>query len=207
VSSVDCHLSIVPPRDAQATAKRILDATPSSSDSRPRPLYYLDLNAIAPATARKNEELLASNPNIILVDGGIIGGVPYEKEDSTPETPNWHCPSLIVSGHTRIPDPKFAQVLNIQHLDKSIGAATGVKMCFGVMTKGFFALAIQAFTTAYELGGLEDLRAYLAKYNPQTLQLAEKGLVTMPPKAYRWVHEMLEMAETMSEDGGFTKEL
>jgi hypothetical protein len=28
-------------------------------------------------------------------------------------------------------------------------------------------------------------------------------LVSMPPKAYRWVHEMMEMGETVADDGGF----
>lgn len=80
-------------------------------------------------------------------------------------------------------------------------------MCFGINTKGFTALAIQSFTTAHRLGVLPELRSYLGKYSPTTLQLAEKGLVTMPPKAYRWVHEMLEMAGTVSDDGGFERNL
>jgi len=29
----------------------------------------------------------------------------------------------------------------------------------------------------------------------------------MPPKAYKWVYEMSEMAETVAEDGGFGREL
>jgi len=28
----------------------------------------------------------------------------------------------------------------------------------------------------------------------------------MPPKAYRWVHEMEEIRDTFAADGGFTKE-
>lgn len=80
-------------------------------------------------------------------------------------------------------------------------------MCFACTTRGFVALAIQSFTTAQELGVLEELRECLQKYNPSTLTLAEKGLVTMAPKAYRWVHEMMEIADTMGENGGFEKEL
>ena len=29
----------------------------------------------------------------------------------------------------------------------------------------------------------------------------------MPPKAYRWVHEMLEIGDTMEEDGNFQHDL
>jgi hypothetical protein len=35
---------------------------------------------------------------------------------------------------------------------------------------------------------------------------AEKGLVGMPPKAYRWEHEMEQIGETFEADGGFTRD-
>lgn len=199
-------MSIVPPRDAYETAKRIHAATPKE---RNQPLYYIDLNAVAPASAVETSRLLADKPNTIFIDGGIIGGVPYPL-DAAGEVEGkvrWHCPSLIVSGPAKLPDKALASLLNIDHIHGPIGAATGLKMCYACMTKGFYALAIQAFTTAHELGVLHELRSYLGRYNPATLKFAERGLVTMPPKAYRWVHEMLEIAETMAGEGGFEKDL
>lgn len=80
-------------------------------------------------------------------------------------------------------------------------------MCFAVTTKGFNALAIEAFTTAYKLGVMDELQRYMSEYNAPTLKLAEKGITTMPPKAYRWVGEMTEIARTMNEDGGFERTL
>lgn len=182
---------------------------PTAPESRKYPLYYLDLNAISPHTATEINDLLSPNPNIILVDGGIIGGVPYLKKSGTAveEKPVWHCPSLIVSGPNKLPDTKLSQILNIDHLDKPIGVATGLKMCFAVTTKGFVSMAIQSFTTAHTLGVMTELQTYLEKYNPATLKLAEKGLITMPPKAYRWVHEMMEISETMAGAGGFDAKL
>jgi hypothetical protein len=207
VADASCLLSIVPPRDAFKTAERILAAISLTSGSRAAPLYYLDLNAIAPESAVRTHKLFEPNPNIILVEGGIIGGVPYAKEDTEDGKPNWHCPSLIVSGPDKLPDQRLVHILNIQHLDLPIGSATGLKMCFAVTTKGFISLAIQSFTTAHELGVLSELQTYLERYSGSTLKLAEKGLVTTPPKAYRWVHEMLEIADTMAENGGFEKTL
>ena len=201
----DYILSIVPPRDAFATAQRIFTA--AQTTDRKIPLYYLDLNAVSPHTARQTATLFSSSPIIQLIDGGIIGGVPHAKPASEDGTISWHCPNLIVSGPHHIPDADLAKVLNIHHLNDTIGAATGLKMCFAVTTKGFVSLAIQSFTTAYNLDVLDDLQHYLEKYNPSTLKLAENGLVTMPPKAYRWVHEMLEISETMADDGGFGREL
>ncbi|KFY11067.1 hypothetical protein V492_04696 [Pseudogymnoascus sp. VKM F-4246] len=207
VSSCSAIISIVPPRDAKKTAERIISALSPEPGSRKSPLYYVDMNAISPSSAVEINGLLSVNPNVRHVDGGIIGGVPYPKERGTDGKPNWHCPSFILSGPDEIPDSALSSALNVHHLDSKIGSATGLKMCFACTTKGFVSLAIQSFTTAQELGVLDDLRAYLQKYNPTTLTLAEKGLVTMPPKAYRWVHEMMEISDTMAENGGFDKGL
>lgn len=200
----DYLLSIVPPRDALSTAKRIATASSKCSQKK-EPLYYLDLNTVSPRTARETEELFRQYPSICLIDGGIIGGVPYQKAPakSASDRPDWHCPSQIVSGPTQVPDDNLVKILHIRHVGNTIGPATGLKMCFAVTTKGFFALAIESFVTAHRLGVLEELRDYLSEYNAATLKIAEKGLVTLPPKAYRWVGEMLEISRTMHEDGGF----
>jgi len=182
VDHCDYILSIVPPRDAYRTAQRVADAISVRHVPRTRPLYYLDLNAISPGTAREIEKLFSKVDSIRFLDGGIIGGVPYPKAldgDST----GWHCPSLIVSGPHQIPISDLAKALNIRHIADSIGPATGLKMCFAVTTKGFNALAIESFTTAYRLGVMAELQEYLAEYNAPTLRLAEKGITTMPPKA------------------------
>jgi len=80
-------------------------------------------------------------------------------------------------------------------------------MCFAATTKGFISLAIQSYTTAHQLGVLDNLRGYLEKYQPSTHALAEKGLVTMPSKAYRWVGEMREIGNTFETEGNFNSNL
>ncbi|KAI1443750.1 phosphogluconate dehydrogenase [Annulohypoxylon stygium] len=204
VQQSDCLLSIVPPRDALATAQSVFSATPSGAGTRKHPLYYLDLNAIAPSIATQTQSLFEGNPNIVLIDGGIIGGVPYPKVASPI---GWNCPSLIVSGPTKLPYTNLSRVLNIVHLTDQIGAASGLKMCFASTTKGFFALAIQSFVTADALGVLSPLRDYMMKYNAKTLEIADKGVISMPPKAYRWVNEMQQIGTMMKENGGFDTEL
>ena len=42
---------------------------------------------------------------------------------------------------------------------------------------------------------------------PATLKTAEKGVIGMAPKAYRWVREMEEIAATHHEEGGFAPDL
>ena len=69
------------------------------------------------------------------------------------------------------------------------------KLCFVSTTKGLTVIAIQSFTTTHILGVLDQQQAHLKEYSSQTRELAAKGLEGMPPKAYRWVDEMKEIAE------------
>ncbi|KAI0977377.1 6-phosphogluconate dehydrogenase C-terminal domain-like protein [Xylaria arbuscula] len=206
VEQCDFILSIVPPRNALATAKRIISA--ASQSAKTQKTQFLDLNAISPTSSKAMFELFDGSTDVILYDGIISGGVPHPtQEDEYGNPTKWHCPTLLMSGPNRVSDADLISAINIEHLSDKVGAAVAVKMCFGMVTKGYIALAIQSFTTAYRLGVLEDLEAFLGRYKPQHLKIAQEGLVRMPHTAYRWVHEMLEMAETASEYGGFDKNL
>jgi 3-hydroxyisobutyrate dehydrogenase-like beta-hydroxyacid dehydrogenase len=216
VAGVDYVMSIVPPRDALETAERIKKAAKECASiiSGKRSIYYLDLNAVSPQTAMRVASVFDGVTGVHFVDGVISGGVPYVKSTAddlggsgVPVSITWHCPTLLLCGPKRVPDAKLAEILNMEHMSEKIGVATAVKICFGMTTKGFIALAIQAFTTAHRLGVLDELQTYLSKYKPATLKMAQEGLVVMPPKAYRWVHEMLEMSETVADFGGFDKTL
>ncbi|KAH7125851.1 phosphogluconate dehydrogenase [Dactylonectria macrodidyma] len=198
-SESDCVLSIVPPKDALATAQRVLDAIPQG---REQPLYFLELNAISPGLSTQVKALFRDNENAVLIDGGIIGGPPSPNADATTE---WKCPSLVLSGPNKLPYPDLTLTLNMKHVSPKIGAASGLKMCFASMTKGFIALAIESFVTADSLGVLPELRREMEIHNSQGLAIAEKGVTGMPPKAYRWVYEMQQIAATMHENGGFSK--
>ena len=132
----DVVLSIVPPRDAYDTAERFAKAL--SASRRQDALYYIDLNATSPETAKRTAELFKPVRNIKLVDGGIIGGVPHPlTTDSAPadappngtngaanDTPNgtpaWHCPACIVSGPDQLPDPVLVSILHIDHVSPEI---------------------------------------------------------------------------------------
>lgn len=153
MEKADYILSIVPPRDAVQTANRIIDAWGAAS-SRPTssPLYFLDLNAIAPSTARSIDAALKSRAaDIRFVDGGIIGSPPKLLNDagsSQSQPPpdsvdaeldaslsNWKRPSIPVSGPQPLSDatrsgPHLAAVLNIKHLNAEIGPASGLKASY-----------------------------------------------------------------------------
>jgi Domain of unknown function (DUF1932) len=249
----DIFLSIVPPRDATAIARRILDACrdPATINRRKdrsglssdHPLVYIDCNAISASSTRSIAALLAepaepptspaprrlslsralsfrpngpqeTNPppepvRISYLDGGIIGPPPTppaaaaDPSSSTAAT-SWKLPSLVISG----PDAKdllpssLISTLNIEILDDKIGSASTLKSCFASLTKGMIALSILSFTTAQTANVLPQLRSQLSKYSPSSLERAEAGLKTMPPKAYRWVEEMRQIGSTFATEGG-----
>ncbi|KAM0434531.1 hypothetical protein ACHAPT_003627 [Fusarium lateritium] len=208
-------LSVVPPRDAEATAQRIVDAL--SQSKRSDELYFIDLNAVSPSTTKSiAASLNESEVPIRFIDGCILGGPPRRAPSSSkPSNSNdysdWIRPRLPISGPESLSVLPYGDtlisVLNMNPISPDIGAASGLKMCFAAMSKGFIAIATQSFTTAHSLGVADVLRDELAKGLPTHLALADKAVPNMPPKAYRWVREMEEIAHTMNEEGGWGREL
>ncbi|KAK0632268.1 6-phosphogluconate dehydrogenase [Immersiella caudata] len=223
VSSASLILSVVPPRDAMATAQRVLDAITALPEPRTAPLYFADMNAISPSSLQKIAALFdaVTTDTLRFIDGSILGGPPAPPSKTSTSTSNeaedkryesWNRPLLPTSGPFSVASvsPHLAAVLNARHISPDLGAASGLKMCFASLGKGFAAIAVQAVTTAKRLGVLDDLRSALAEKSPWTLERVEKSVVTMAPKAYRWVREMEEISEThagvVEGDGVFAPE-
>lgn len=202
-------LSIVPPRDAVATTQRVIEATPASRENKP--LYLIDLNAVSSTTLKGIAKLVEdSKLPIHFIDGSIIGGppklLPVDTSSEAEDKPSWDLPSIPTSGPhevSSIPDigPQFEAALGSHHISKEIGAASGLKMCFASLTKGYIAIATQAFTAAHSLGLLDELRAEVSSRQPHLLKAAERGVPNSVPKAYRWVVEMEEIGATFAEAG------
>ncbi|KAI1435714.1 6-phosphogluconate dehydrogenase [Xylaria sp. CBS 124048] len=219
----DVILSIVPPRDAAATAQRIVDAVTGPFRCS-EPFYFVDLNAVAPSTVKSIAALFAqTRGQVRFIDGAIIGVPPTPKPGpdasasaSAPAsgTPalTWNVPSIPLSGPCKLSDipgygGKLSVTLNVRHISDEIGVASGLKMCYAGLSKGLTALAIQSFTTAGRMGVLGELQDELEQRIPALRKAAERGVITMAPKAYRWVREMEEIALTFDEDGGFPQDM
>ncbi|KAK7226007.1 hypothetical protein V2G26_014010 [Clonostachys chloroleuca] len=216
-------LSVVPPRDAEATAQRVIDAL-SGGSSRADRLFYADLNAVSPATTKRIAAMFEkARAPIRFIDGCILGAPPRLKSDADPGTNvsmsdttskefNWARPRIPISGPHSLAEEleggeRLASVLNLRSISSEIGAASGLKMCFAAMTKGFTAIATQSFSTAHRLGVAGELRKEMTALIPTHLGEAEKGVPSMVPKAYRWVREMEEIAATMNEEGGWGRDI
>ncbi|KAI4730791.1 6-phosphogluconate dehydrogenase C-terminal domain-like protein [Aureobasidium sp. EXF-10728] len=198
-----------------ATAERILKGCKNAAFTQTdKPLYYVDMNAVSPKLVRGMSELFkAAGNNLRFIDAAVIGSAPSLKDEQADPTKleSWKRPAIPMSGPIRLEDAgtsgsHLADVLGARHISDEVGAASGLKMSFAALTKGFTGLAIQSYTTAHRLGVLPELQQHLQQYSPKTFDLAQAWMPGMPPKAYRWVREMEEINATLAEDGGFEDE-
>ena len=79
-------------------------------------------------------------------------------------------------------------------------AASALKMSYAGITKGTQALAAVMMLAATRAGSADALFAELEVSQPQMLAWLKRSLALMPPKAYRWIAEMHEIADFVGED-------
>jgi 3-hydroxyisobutyrate dehydrogenase-like beta-hydroxyacid dehydrogenase len=187
LAACDFMLSILPPGDAVALAQRLVPAL-SASNAKP---VYVDCNAISPPTLEKVAAAIAPT-GAPFVDAGIIG---------SPPQPGDVGPRLYASGpHAQ----RFATLkqygLDIRVLEGPLTAASALKMSYAGITKGTQALGAVMMLAAIRGGSSDALFAELSGSQPQILAWLKRQLSIMPPKAYRWVAEMHEIADFVGED-------
>ena len=169
-------LSVMVPSEAVSAAERVARALQSTGAS---PIYS-DLNAISPGTTKRVGEIV-EEAGARFVDGGIIGGPPRGSVN----------PRIYLSG-PNAPDLAVLEEhgLIMPIIGDQVGQASGLKMCYASMTKGIQALGTEFLVTARLLGLDEHLRKEMESSQPALRQWLSKSLLTMPPKAFRWVGEM-----------------
>ena len=186
-------LSIVPPAVAVEVAERLRGPIGRADE----PPVFVECNAISPATCRHICGLLDATTNFI--DAGIIGGPPVAGTQDSAKSPRFYASGRDAYLLTRL--ASFG--LDIAVLDGPVGAASGLKLSYAGLTKGFTALCATMLAAA-ERDGLDDaLRAELARSQPGFLARLDRAVPAMRPKAYRWVAEMRQIAEFVGapEDG------
>jgi 3-hydroxyisobutyrate dehydrogenase-like beta-hydroxyacid dehydrogenase len=187
IAATDFILSILPPGDAVALAQRFAPAL-TASNSKP---VFVDCNAVSPRTVDRIAAALAPTGSPF-VDAGIIGA---------PPKPNDAGPRFYASGREA---PRFARLgefgLDVRVLGGPMSAASALKMSYAGITKGTQALGAAMLLAATRGGTADALFAELHGSQPQMLAWLKRNLSLMPPKAYRWVAEMHEIADFVGED-------
>ena len=192
VETADIVLSVLVPSEAVAAGERVAKALGAVGARRTgAPLLYADLNAIAPATTTRVGQIVEA-AGACFVDGGIIGPPPRKPGATRIYASGAQAQDLAALGD---------HGLDIRVIGDQIGQASGVKMCYAAMTKGFQALGTELLVTAQRLGLEEPLRAELEGSQQALLGWLSKSVPSMPPKAHRWIGEMEEIAATFEAVG------
>lgn len=182
----DCDylFSICPPDQALNVAREVA-ATGYSG-------LYVDANAVSPGSAQSvAAAVTAVGANY--VDAGIIG--PPAKSAGTTR--------LYLSGDeaNTIASLFTNSVVDARVVGDRVGAASALKMAYAGWTKGSTALLMSQFALAKEQQ-IED--ALLQEWSESIPGLAEKlqrESVSTAAKAWRFVGEMHEIAQTLEEAG------
>jgi 3-hydroxyisobutyrate dehydrogenase-like beta-hydroxyacid dehydrogenase len=187
IARADFILSILPPGDALSLAQRFVPAL-TASNAKP---VYVDCNAINPKTVDRVAAAIAPT-ECPFVDGGIIG---------QPPKPGDAGPRIYASGAAA---PRFAALreygLDIRVLDGAMSAASALKMSYAGITKGTQAIGAAMMLAATRAGSADALMAELQLSQKEMLAWLKRQLTMMPPKAYRWVAEMQEIAGFVGDD-------
>ena len=186
VREADLLLCVLVPAKARVVAADVALAIQATGAD----LLYADCNAIAPSSVRAiGDTILGAGGRF--ADVGIVGPPPRQ--------PGTH---FYASGPGAA---AFAELsgfgLDVRVIGDEIGQASGLKMCYGALTKGLQALGTELLTAARLMGLEETLRAEQRESIPDVLAWLERSVPTMPPKAYRWVGEMEEIATCFADLG------
>jgi len=187
VAECDVVLSIMNPGAAVDFAREASDALRASG----RQTLIVDCNAIAPDTVREIASLVEQAGGRFL-DAGIIGPPPRGKAKT----------DLYVSGPGAADLEQLVGPQLVVHvIGEGVADASALKMCYGALNKGTQALWLEVLIAAERLGVAGILEQQLQQSQADRYSWALSQFPILPPKAYRWVPEMLEISKTLGAAG------
>ena len=177
-------ISVCPPHAAEDVAREVIGHGYKGR--------YLDANAISPQRMRRIAGALV-DAGCVPVDGGIIGAPAWSRGGTT----------LALSG-SDVGDVEAlfnGSNLQTQNLGSEIGRASALKMCYAAWSKGSTALLAAVLAASGNHGVREALEAHWNVADPGMMISAAHRISAAAPKAWRWVGEMHEIADTFEAIG------
>jgi 3-hydroxyisobutyrate dehydrogenase-like beta-hydroxyacid dehydrogenase len=178
-------LSVVPPAAVLEAARSLGHG---SGEARP---LVVELNAVSPATTRQVAGSLRS-ARIDVVDGSISGPPPR-----SPGTTRIYLSGPRAAEVAALPFEGVERVV----VSDVVGDASAVKMCTASVYKGRAAVLAQAFRTARAHGVVDHVLADLVGAGLVDEVRTGTTLGVASAKAWRYVAEMDEIAETQAAAG------
>ncbi|HVZ53654.1 MAG TPA: DUF1932 domain-containing protein [Pseudolabrys sp.] len=187
IAQADFVLSIVPPGEALALARRFAPILRASN----KKTVYVDCNAVNPKSMTEIADVIATTGSMF-VAAGIIG---------PPAKPGAKNTKIYASGPAA---HDFARLndygLVVRVLEGPLTAASALKMSYAGITKGFTALGAAMMLAATRGGSAAALKAELEESQQPLLAWLSRQTPGMYAKAYRWVAELDEIAGFVGED-------
>jgi putative dehydrogenase len=180
-------LSIVPPGEALALAKRLAPVL-AAANTKP---VYVECNAVSPPTMLGIAEVIGPT-GCPFVGAGIIGPPPKPGSTNT----KFYASGPAADVFARLND--YGLIVRV--LDGPLTAASALKMSYAGITKGFTALGAAMMLAATRGGSAEALKAELAESQPALLGYLTRQVPAMYSKAYRWVAELDEISAFVGKD-------
>ena len=188
VAQAELVLSILVPAEALGVASSVAGALRANGGQG---ATFADCNAVSPQTAVAMSEAIESAGGSF-IDVSIIGGPPRGGRG----------PRFYVSGRdvTAMSDLDSLGI-EVRHIGDAVGRASGIKMCYGGLTKGTSALQLALLAAAEAMDLSEPLRQELRSSQAEAYERMERSLPSVPSKAFRWIGEMEEVAATFESLG------
>jgi L-threonate 2-dehydrogenase len=183
----DFLLSIVPPGDALALAKRLAGVL-TAANKKP---VYVECNAVSPRTMLEIADVVGAT-GCPFVGAGIIGPPPKPGTGNT----KFYASGPAAGLFAKLND--FGLIVRV--LDGPLTTASALKMSYAGITKGFTALGAAMMLAATRGGSAEALKAELAESRPDLLGYLTRQVPDMYAKAYRWVAELEEISAFVGKD-------
>jgi len=197
---VDVLVSVCPPAVALEVARQVDDL---GFDG-----LFVDVNAVSPATARHMDHLFTR-----FVDGGVVGPPPTSTRPRStlatrPDTPrtqagNHSRTRLYLSGEEAdtVASLFTGSSVECRVIGSEAGRASALKMAYAAWTKGTSALLLSVAALATSEEVIEELLSEWDLSIPELRERLERVSMMIGDKAWRFVGEMEEIAQTYGDSG------
>ena len=181
VAAVEAIVSVCPPSNAAQLATSVQQLGFAG--------LFVDANAIAPQTSATISDLFGA----AFVDGGIVG------------PPAWSAGTtrLYLSGREAESVAQWFAGSNLEAcvVGTGVSQASALKMAYAAYTKGNAALLLAVNALAEAAGVTPALQAEWALSQPSLVSRSEATAANTAGKAWRFVGEMQEIAQTFAAFG------
>jgi 3-hydroxyisobutyrate dehydrogenase-like beta-hydroxyacid dehydrogenase len=180
----DIILSICPPASAEDVARAVA--------GRGFAGLYVDANAISPTRMETVESVLAAG-GAAVVDGAVFGPPPWQPGTSR----------LYLTGDaaSRVSELFAAGPVTPVVFEGPLGSASALKMSYGAVQKGLIALKASCLAIADRYDVADLLAAEWDRGQPGATDDLRHRIGVAAPKAWRWIGEMHEVADTAAAAG------